>query len=128
MSPTSSRGHPVALWIVQGLNAVVYVGTAVWKFATPVPTLAGMIPWAGEVPPAFLYFTAAVDLAGGVGIVVPSLLRVWPRLTVAAAVGCTALQVCAVLFHVARGEVASTPFNVLMGASSAWVAWARSRH
>lgn len=115
----------VALWITQLSLALTFVGGAIWKLLTPLDALAASIPWAGEVPPAFLYFTAIVDLCGGLGVVLPSLTRVAPRTTVAAAIGCIALQLSAIAFHVSRGEAAATPFNVLLVALSAFVAWGR---
>jgi len=41
--------------------------------------------------------------------------------TVLAALGCALLQVCAVVFHVSRGEVANTPFDSLIVALSLFV-------
>lgn len=122
-----SKGLNTGLWITQGLLFVTFVGTAVWKVVTPLPTLAGMIPWAGQVSPAFLCFTAAADLAGGLGVLLPSLTRIRPGLTVAAALGCVALQASAIIFHFSRGEAANTPFNFLLVALSVFVAWGRRR-
>lgn len=76
----TSTGLSIGLWIVQSLLFLVFVGTAVWKVATPLPTLAKMIPWAGQVAPAFVYFTAAADLAGGLGVLLPSVTRIKPGL------------------------------------------------
>ncbi len=84
-----------------------------------------MIPWAGQVSPAFLRVTAVVDLAGGIGIVLPSLTRIAPRVTVLAALGCALLQVCAIVFHVSRGKAVNTPFNVVLVAIASFVAWGR---
>lgn len=85
-----------------------------------------MIPWAGEVSPVFLYVTALFDLLGGLGVLLPSLTRIQPQLTVVAALGCVALQVCAVVFHVARGEAAETPVNFFFAGVAIFVAWGRS--
>jgi hypothetical protein len=38
-----------ALWTVQALLFVTFTGTGSWKILTPIPKLATMIPWAGEV-------------------------------------------------------------------------------
>ncbi len=121
----TSKGLTIGLWIVQSLLFIVFVGTAVWKVATPLPKLAAMIPWAGQVSPAFLYFTAAADLAGGLGVLLPSATRIKPSLVVAAALGCVALQASAILFDFSRGEAANTPFNFLLVALSLFVAWGR---
>ncbi len=56
------------------------------------------------------------------GVVLPSLTRIKPGL---AALGCSALQVSAIVFHVVRGEAAGTPFNALLVALSLFVAWGR---
>jgi uncharacterized membrane protein YphA (DoxX/SURF4 family) len=120
-----AKALPISLWVVQVLLALVFAGTGLWKLFTPVPVLAEMIPWAGQVPEAFLYATAVIDLCGGVGILLPSLTRIKPGLAVLAALGCAALQVCAIVFHVSRGEVANTPFNFLLVALSLFVFWGR---
>lgn len=124
-SANPSRALPVSLWVTQALLGLVFTGTGLWKLLTPVPQLAAMIPWAGQVPAAFLYATAGVDLLGGLGVVLPSLTRIKPGLTILAALGCAALQVSAILFHVSRGESANTPFNFLLVGLSLFVAWGR---
>lgn len=120
-----AKGLPFALWVVQALLALTFAGTAIWKVATPIPALAAMIPWAGQVSPGFLYMTAFFDFLGGVGVLLPSLTRIKPGLSVLAALGCAALQVAAVVFHLSRGEGANTPFNFFLIALSLFVAWGR---
>jgi hypothetical protein len=117
----------VSLWIVQGLLFLTFAGGGVWKLLTPIPELAAKMPWMGEVSPAFLYFTAVADLAGGLGILLPTLTGIKPRLTVFAALGCVALQISAIIFHISRGEAANTPFNFVLVALSAFVAWAQTK-
>lgn len=122
-----SRPVRVGLWAVQILLFLVFTGTGVWKLLTPVPQLAAMIPWAGEVSAPFLHATAVLDLLGGIGVLLPTVTRVAPGLTVLAALGCAALQVGAIVFHLSRGEAADTPFNVLLAALALLVAWGRRR-
>ena len=122
-----SCAFSAVLWIVQSLLAVTFMGTSLWKVLTPIPKLAAMIPWAGQVSPSFLYFTAVADFCGGVGVILPAATRIKPSLTVWAAVGCAALQACAIVFHISRGEAASTPFNALLVALALFVAWGRRR-
>lgn len=124
VAPLSQR-LAIGLWTVQSLLCLTFVGTGIWKLATPVPDLAAMIPWAGQVPAAFLYLTALVDIAGGLGVLLPTLTRIQPRLTAWAALGCAALQLCAVAFHVWRGEAASTPFNAFLIGLALFVFWGR---
>jgi hypothetical protein len=58
-------------------------------------------------------------------VLLPSLTRVKPALAWLAALGCAALQVCAIVFHVSRGEAANTPFNFLCVGLSLFVFWGR---
>jgi len=124
-APPPSKGLHLGLWIVQGLLAVTFAGTGVWKLATPIPQLAAKMPWMGEVSPGFLYATAVFDLLGGLGVLLPSVTRIKPGLTVLASLGCAALMACAIAFHVSRGEAANTPFNFLLVALSLFIAWGR---
>lgn len=62
---------------------------------------------------------------GGLGLLLPSSSRIKPGLTVLAALGCAVLMGAAILFHLSRGEAASTPFNVLLAALALFVAWGR---
>ncbi len=134
MTSVSSRPGPpsqpsnrlnVGLWVVQGLLALTFVGTAIWKVATPVPALAARMPWMGQVSPSFLYTTALFDLLGGLGVLLPSVTRIKPGLTVLGALGCGALMSGAIIFHISRGEAANTPFNFVLVALSLFVAWGR---
>lgn len=120
-----SKGLDIGLWFVQGLLALTFVGTGIWKLATPIPQLAAMIPWAGQVSPGLLYATAVFDGLGGLGVLLPSVTRIKPGLTVLAALGCAALQASAIVFHLSRREAANTPFNFLLVALALFVAWGR---
>ena len=126
-NPKPSKILTIAVWTAQVLLFLLFAGTGVWKLTTPVAALAAKFPWMGEVSPAFLRLTAVVDLLGGLGILLPSLTRVKPGLTVLAALGCAVFQLCAIVFHVSRGEAANTPFNFLLVALSVFVLWGRRR-
>lgn len=122
---TPSNRLSVSLWITQTLLALTFAGGGIWKLLTPIPQLAKMIPWAGEVSPALLYTTAFFDLLGGLGLLLPSVTRIRPGLTVVAALACLALQLSAIVFHFSRSETADTPFNFLLVALLLFVAWGR---
>lgn len=125
---TSQHKQPntlhIALWIAQVLLALVFIGTGIFKLVTPISTLAGMWPWAGAYP-TLVRMTGIIDLCGGIGIVLPALTRIRPGLTVLAALGCAALMVFAIVFHLSRGEAVNTPFNFFMLALAGFVFWGR---
>ncbi|XAH21716.1 DoxX family protein [Xylophilus sp. GW821-FHT01B05] len=128
----SPSTHPpkvlrASLWGAQFVLAGLFLFSAFMKLATPFPELARMMPWTGELPQTFVRFIGLVDLAGGLGILLPSLTRVLPRLTVLAALGCTVLQVFAIVFHVSRGEAPMIVLNIPMLALALFVLWGRAR-
>jgi uncharacterized membrane protein YphA (DoxX/SURF4 family) len=121
------RALRIGLWAAQVLLAFVFVSAGLVKLLTPIPQLAAMMPFAGEYSETFVRSVALVDLTGGIGILLPALTRILPRLTVLAALGCSVLQVFAFVFHVSRGEAATTPLNVVLLALSLFVLWGRGR-
>ncbi len=124
---SSGKALRIALWVAQALVAVMFVASGFTKLATPIAELSAMMPWTGQVSPAFVRFIGLVDLAGGIGILLPALTRIQPRLTVLAALGCVVLQVFAFGFHFYRGEFAVLPVNLVLLALSAFVFWGRSK-
>ncbi|WP_035646375.1 DoxX family protein [Bradyrhizobium sp. ORS 285] len=134
MSATTTNDLPlqpslalrIGLWTAQALLFALFTFAGVTKLFTPIPELSQMMPWAGEYSVGFVRSIGLIDLAGGLGILLPSLTRILPRLTVLAALGCTTLQVFAFVFHISRGEGAVTPLNVLLLALSVFVLWGRN--
>lgn len=126
---TSSQSRPrlnVALWIAQSLAFIFLGATGVAKLVVPIPTLAAMWVWPAQYPDMLTRGTGLLDLAGALGILLPSVTRILPGLTVPAALGCAALQVCAIAFHLMRGEAFVTPINLVVLATVVFVAWGRS--
>lgn len=117
----------IGLWAAQVLICVLFVLFGYMKMFMPVETLAGMWVWPGQVPAWFLRLMGAVDAAGGIGVLLPALTRIQPRLTVWAALGCTLLQICAIVFHLSRGEAAAVPLNIVLLALSAFILWGRGK-
>lgn len=114
----------IILWITQALLALLFISTGIFKLVTPVSTIAGMWPWAGEYP-NLLRVTGIFDLGGGIGLILPALTGIKPGLTVVAALGCAALQLSAIVFHFSRGEATNTPFNFVMLGFVLFVFWGR---
>ena len=112
-----------SLWIAQFLLALSFGSGGVMKLFMPVERISGIFPWTGQVPKAFLRFIGWVDLAGGIGVLMPRLTGILPWLSLAAAVGCTVVQVLAIGFHARRGELRATPFNFFLLALGAFTVW-----
>lgn len=116
----------IFLWLAQGVLAFFLLWGAYMKLGMPLDEAVKMAPWVA-VHPGLAKFTGVVDLLGGLGIVLPALLRIQPRLSVLAAVGIIALQVLAMGFHLMRGEAMVLPMNLVLLALAAFVLWGRTR-
>lgn len=102
----------IALWIVQALLALAFLGAGVPKATQPLPALAKMLPWTAEVPASFVRFIGVAEILGAIGIVLPDALYAlgwwkvgaFPPLTIAAAIGLALAMVSAIVFHLTRRE------------------------
>jgi uncharacterized membrane protein YphA (DoxX/SURF4 family) len=121
----SSNTLSIALWVTQALLSVSFLCGGVMKLFQPVEQLSAMWPWTAEVSPAFLKFTGVVDLLGGLGIILPSLLRIKPWLTPVAAVAIVVQMVGASAFHIARGEASDIGANIVFALMALFIGWGR---
>jgi hypothetical protein len=118
---TSSWPLRASLWFSQILLAAVYLPAGMMKLFSPVSSVASQIPWAAEVPEWFLRSIGFIDIAAALGILLPTLLRLYPRLAPTAAAGSVLLQICAMIFHSYRGEWMVVPMNLCILGLSWWV-------
>ncbi|MNK18570.1 hypothetical protein D3C87_367780 [compost metagenome] len=115
----------VLLWTAQILVSGTLLWAAFVKLVQPIEALEKMWPWTGEIPPAFVRLTGAIDLLGALGLLLPMLLRFKPILTPVAALGIVLLMVCAIIFHISRGEASQIGFNVVFALLAAFIAFGR---
>ena len=122
----SSRNWTIALWIVQILLAGFYSFAGFSKAFTELPDMGEFLPgWPGDYTTLFRVIGWA-ELAGAMGLILPSLTRILPGLTPLAAAGLSAIQVFAIVFHAMRGETGATlPVNLVLLALSLFVLWGR---
>ncbi|WHO75821.1 DoxX family protein [Rhizobium sp. BT03] len=126
-APPAGKLLRIGLWAAQVLTFAAFTLFGCMKFFMPVDQLAAMWVWPGQVPAWFLRLMGIIDFAGGVGVLLPALTRIQPRLTVLAALGCVLLQIAAMIFHLSRGEAPALPLNVVLLAVSAFILWGRGK-
>ncbi len=115
------------LWAAQVAVCAIFFAAGYVKFTTPIAQLSQMMPWTGDEPERFVRFIGIVDMAGGLGVLLPSLTGILPRVTVYAALGCTILQVLAIGFHASRGEFIALPLNAVLLPLVIFIFWGRRR-
>jgi uncharacterized membrane protein YphA (DoxX/SURF4 family) len=89
----------VALWVAQGFAALVFLLTGTLKVVTPKEKLVGKMHWAATWPPGRIKLLGLAEVAGAVGLVLPTALHIAPALTPIAAVCLAGLMLGAVQTH-----------------------------
>lgn len=117
----------ITLWVAQVLLAVMFIMAGVMKASQHIETLSESLPWVTSVPVGLVRFIGVSELLGGLGLLLPSLFRFKPFLTVWAAIGLAVVMVLAAIFHVSRGEFSAIGMNVVMMAIFLFIAWGRSK-
>jgi hypothetical protein len=112
---------------VQVLLAAAFGMAGVMKTTVPITELAHKMVWPGVVPAALVRFIGVSELAAALGLVLPAATRVRPMLTPIAAGGLVLVMALAAAFHLSRGEAQMLPFNLVLGALAAFVAWGRMK-
>jgi DoxX-like family len=112
-----------ALWIVQGLLALIFLFSGGMKLALPLEALTEQTP----LPGLFVRFIGVAEVLGALGLVLPGLLRIRPGLTPLAAAGLVIIMIGAMVLTLAGGDVALALIPLVVGLLSAFVAYGRWR-
>lgn len=116
----------IALWTVQGLLAASFLMAGVMKAAQPIEVVVESIPSLASTPEGLIRFIGISEIAGALGLLIPSIFRFKPFLTVWAALGLALVMVLAVGFHAVRAEWQSVGVNVILLLLALFIAWGRS--
>lgn len=123
----SSKAMHISLWIAQTLMAIMFLMAGFMKATMPIESLIAMLPWANSVPAALVKFIGLSELLGGLGLLLPSLLRIKPQLTVWAAIGIATIMMLAIPLHLSRGENEALGMNITFIILSLFIAWGRTK-
>jgi len=113
----------VALWVVQGLLAALFLFAGGAKLVMSAAQMAGPM----ELPFWFLRFIGVAEVLGALGLVLPGLLRIRPGLTPLAAAGLVIIMIGATVVTLVGGMVAVALMNVVVALLAAFVAYGRWR-
>ncbi|MBI3029230.1 MAG: DoxX family protein [Candidatus Rokubacteria bacterium] len=112
-----------ALWIVQGLLALLFLLAGGMKLVLPLEKLTGPVP----LPGPFVRFIGVCEVLGAIGLVLPGLLRIRPGLTPLAAAGLVIIMIGAIVITLMGGDVVAALISLVVGLLAACVAYGRWR-
>ena len=111
----------VLLWIIQILLAALFLFAGVMKLVLPLEKLTGPV----AVPGLFLRFIGLCETLGGLGLILPGLLRIRTGLTPLAAAGLVIIMVGATVLNLRSGDLVTTTLTIVVGLLAAFIAYAR---
>jgi hypothetical protein len=121
LSPTPGHGLTIALWTAQILLALLFLFAGVMKFVMPVEVMTKN----SSLPGWFFHFIGVMEVLGGIGLFLPSILRISPILTPIAASGLVIIMAGATVISIPMGWTALFPFFVAI--LTAFVVYGRFR-
>ena len=113
----------VTLWVIQGLLAALFLFAGSMKLILPIEAMAGPV----SLPGWFLRFIGVAEVTGAIGLILPWLTRIQPRLTPVAASGLVIIMSGATVITVIGGPAATAAVPFMVGLLAATVAYARWR-
>ena len=112
-----------ALWIVQGLLALIFLFTGGMKLVLPIKVLTEQMP----LPGLFVRFIGVAEALGAIGLILPGVLRIRRGLTPLAAAGLVIIMIGATVITLVGGMVAVALMNLVVALLAAFVAYGRWR-
>ncbi len=110
-----------ALWTLQALLALLFLFAGGMKLVLPIEELTKQT----SLPGGFMRFIGVAEVLGGLGLVLPGLVRVLPILTPIAAAGLVLVMIGATVVSLPSGAAALIP--LVVGLLCAFVAYGRWR-
>lgn len=117
----------IGLWVAQVCGALAFAASGSFKVLKPYDELLVTGAWVAHFTPLMIKGIGAVEVLGAIGLIVPSVTRIMPKLTVFAALGLVLVMLGAAATHVVIGEPDKAVPSVVLALLAAFIAWGRTR-
>ena len=121
VSPARRPSRSSALWIVQGLLALLFLFAGGMKLVLPLEKLTATT----HLPGLFMRFIGVAEVLGAFGLILPGLSGIRPGLTPLAAAGLVIIMIGATAVTLIINGVAPALFPFVVGLLAAFVAYGR---
>ena len=113
----------IILWTVQGVLALMFLFAGGMKLILPIQMLLAQMPMV--LPGLFVRFIGLVEVAGGLGLILPWLLRIRPMLTPLAALGLVLDMIGATVYNLISHQIGAAVVTVVLGLICVAIAYGR---
>lgn len=101
-----SKSWHITRWVLQSLLALAFGASSAMKFNMTADDVAKQLTFVSPDQAVMLIRVVGVcEVAGMLGMILPSALRILPQLTVAAAIGMVVLMLCAAVISAQQGPM-----------------------
>ncbi len=114
----------IFLWVLQVLLALAFFAHGCLLVFPPAALVEQMN---ASMPRWFQLFVGVAEVLAAVGLTLPGVSRIQPRLISWAAAGLMIVMISATIFHMTRGEVSSALTTLVLLAMATYVAYMRWR-
>ena len=111
------------LWTIQVLLAALFIFSGGFKLVTPIEEMVKQMPV--PLSGGFLQFIGVCEILGGLGLILPGLLRIKPGLTPLAAIGLVIIMIGATVISLKTPSPATALLPLVTGVLAAFVAYGR---
>ncbi len=112
----------IFLWVLEVLLAAAFAAHGV-LFLAPPPEL--LVEMNKMLPTWFRLFLGVAEVLAAIGLILPGITRIMPRLVAFAAAGITTVMVSATVLHMMRGEISSAVTTSVLLVVATFVAYMR---
>ena len=123
--PTSNKTMNIVLWVAQVLLAGMFAMAGFTKVSMSIPEVIEAVPALEGMAGGLIRFIGTAELLGAIGLIIPALTRIQPKLTAFAAIGLAIIMLLAAGVHASRGEFPMIGMNAVLAAVAIFVAWGR---
>jgi putative oxidoreductase len=114
----------ILLWVLQVLLALAFFAHGCLFLFPPAAMVDQMN---ASLPRWFQLFLGVAEVLAAIGLTLPGVTRIQPRLVAWAAAGVMIVTLSATIFHTTRGELSSAATTLVLFAVAAFIAYMRGR-
>jgi uncharacterized membrane protein len=115
----------IVLWVLQVLLGLAFLASGVVKATRDRGQLLERMPYVEDLSDGQVRTIGLLEIAGGLGLVLPAATGIAPVLTPLAAVGLAIVMIGAALLHVRRNEPQGIALTTVLFVGMAVIAWGR---
>ena len=115
----------IALWIVQGILALLFLMAGIIKSTQSKENLLPKLPWVKDFSLNTVRLVGMAELLAALGLVLPMVLDIFPILTSLSSIGLSLIMIFAMVYHYSKKEIKEIGFNLVILLMALFVTYGR---